>query len=89
MDPGFAAGWAPVPTFGDFPLEEQMNLEESSAPLNEETPAPQESREPVGAGTPAGMPGAESPRLKVLESLGRGEITVQEASALLRSLSGQ
>jgi hypothetical protein len=30
---------------------------------------------------------AENPRLKVLESLQRGEITVQEASALLRSLS--
>ncbi|MGH2410553.1 MAG: DUF4097 family beta strand repeat-containing protein, partial [Chloroflexota bacterium] len=90
MAPEFEAGWAPVPEFGDFPLEERpMNLEESAAPLNEETPAAPESREPVGAGTPAGGPGAESPRLQVLESLRRGEITVQEASALLRSLSGQ
>lgn len=89
ISPTFAADRAPAPNFGDFPLEEPMNPEESAAPLEQETPAPPESREPVGAGAPAGIAGTESPRLKVLESLGRGEITVQEASALLRSLSGQ
>jgi hypothetical protein len=90
MPSGFEGEWSPVPEFGDFPLEEpSMNLEETPAPRNDETPVHQESREPVGAGTSAGSPGSDSPRLKVLESLGRGEITVQEASALLRSLSEQ
>ena len=53
-----------------------MNTE---APLPE--PEPSRSVEPKDEQPP------DNPRLKVLESLRRGEITVEEASALLRSLS--
>ncbi|HVA89621.1 MAG TPA: DUF4097 family beta strand repeat-containing protein [Chloroflexota bacterium] len=89
MAPGSNIGWPVVPEFDDFPVEERvMSLEEPQSLLNEETLAPLEGRELVGAAAPAGAPEIDSPRLRVLESLQRGEITVQEAAALLRSLSG-
>ncbi len=53
--------------------------------MTKDTPAPE--TEPKQPAEPTSAESAENPRLKVLESLQRGEITVQEASALLRSLS--
>jgi hypothetical protein len=53
--------------------------------MTDNTASPEaEAKQPA---EPASPEPAENPRLKVLESLQRGEITVQEASALLRSLS--
>ncbi len=49
--------------------------------------APSPEAAPKQPAEPASAEPTENPRLKVLESLQRGEITVQEASALLRALA--
>jgi len=49
--------------------------------------APVPEAEPKQPAEPVSSDPAKNPRLKVLESLQRGEITVQEASALLRALA--
>jgi DUF4097 and DUF4098 domain-containing protein YvlB len=53
--------------------------------MAKDTPSPE--AEPKQAAEPPSTEPTDNPRLKVLENLQRGEITVQEASALLRSLS--